>query len=185
MAVSLHWVASAVQDIVATRYVAGLGWDEPVTATAGRNSVQSLQLAMDPAGNALVIWHEADLGDVFRLWAARFTIGAGWGQPVLLQPDVGTVEPARIAMDAEGNGTAVWRRVKADRLDIYAAHFSFDGGWSTPEIIGSSPRTGAILSSVGPVVVAMNPGGEAIASWSQLEGDRHVIWASRFSHERK
>ncbi len=177
--------ASAVQDIVATRYVAGLGWDEPVTATAGRNSVQSLQLAMDPAGNALVIWHEADLGDVFRLWAARFTIGAGWGQPVLLQPDVGTVEPARIAMDAEGNGTAVWRRVKADRLDIYAAHFSFDGGWSTPEIIGSSPRTGAILSSVGPVVVAMNPGGEAIASWSQLEGDRHVIWASRFSHERK
>lgn len=185
MAVSLHWVASAVQDIEATRHVVGRGWDVPVTAAASRNSVQSPHLAMDPSGNALVIWHEAGPGDVFRLWATRFTIGAGWGRPVLLQDEVGTVEPARIAMDAEGNGTAVWRRVKTDRLDIYAARFNFDGGWGTPEIIGSSPRAGTILSGVGPVVVAMSPGGKAVASWSQLEGDRHVIWAREFDHERR
>jgi hypothetical protein len=181
-AVSLHWVASAVQDIVAIRYIAGRGWDAPVTAAARRNSVQSPQLAMDPSGNALVVWHEAGPGDVFRLWTTRFTIGAGWGQPVLLQDEVGTVEPARIAMDAEGNGTAVWRRVKADRLDIYAARFNFDGGWGTPEIIGSSPRAGTILSGVGPVVVAMSPGGDAVACWSQQESGHHVIRASRFDH---
>jgi hypothetical protein len=184
-AVWLRWLASAAQDIVATRYVAGRGWDAPVTAAASRNSVQSTELAMDPSGNALVVWLEADPGDVFRLWAMRFTIGAGWGLPVLLQADVGTVEPARIAMDAEGNGSVVWRRMKADRVDIYAARFNVDGGWGTPEIIGSRSRAGTKLGFVGPVVVAMSPGGEAVACWSQLEGDRHAIWTSRFEHERR
>jgi hypothetical protein len=185
MAISLHWVASAVQEIVATRYTAGRGWDAPMTAAATRNSVQSLQLVMDPSGNALVIWHEADPGDVFRLWAMRFTIGAGWGQPLLLQDEVGTVDPARIAVDAEGNGTAVWRQVKADRLDIYAARFNVDGGWGTPEIIGSSSRAEAKLGFTGPVVVAMSPGGEALACWSQAEGGRHVMLARRFDHEHR
>ena len=185
MAISLHWVASAVQDIVASRYIAGRGWETPVTAAPSRNSVQSLQMAMDPSGNALVIWHEAGPGDVFRLWSTRFTIGAGWGHPLLLQDEVGTVEPARIAMDAEGNGTAVWRQVKADRLGIYAARFNVNGGWGRPEIIGSTSRGGTSLGFTGSVVVAMSPGGEALACWSQQESGRHVIWARRFDHERR
>lgn len=184
MAISLHWVASAVQDIVATRYVAARGWDAPVIAAANRNSVESPLVAMDPSGNALLIWQEAGPGDVFTLWATRFTNGSGWRQPLLLQDEVGTVEPARIAMDAKGNGTAVWRHATADRLDIYAARFNFDGGWGTPEIIGSSPTAGTI-SSIGPAVVAMAPVGVAVACWSQRESGRHVIRARRFDHVSK
>jgi hypothetical protein len=136
MAVSQRYVGSAVHDIVAARYRAGRGWDAPVTATPGRNSVQSLQLAMDPAGNALVIWHEGSPGDVFGVWAVRFAIGTDWGRPVLLQAAVGAVfEPPRIAMDAEGNGTAVWRRIEADRLNVYAPHAS------TSAAVGARPRS--------------------------------------------
>jgi hypothetical protein len=186
VAVSQRYVRSAVHDIVAARYVTGRGWDAPVTVTAERNSVQSLQVAMDPAGNALAIWHEGEPGETFGVWAARFAIGAGWGRPVLLQANVGSiVEAPRIARDTEGNGAAVWSRIEADRFNVYAARFNFDGGWGTPEIIGSSPRAGTIFSGIGAPVVAMGPGGEAVACWSQQESGRNVIWASRFDHGRR
>jgi hypothetical protein len=185
MAIWRRWVPSAVHDIEGARYVAGRSWETAMTVAASRSYVDSPQLAMDPAGNGLVVWHETSAGDTFGLWAARLTVGTAWQPPVLLQADVGTQEPTRIAVDGMGNGTVVWRRVAADRIDVYAARFNFDGGWGTPEIIGSSSRMGTKLGFTGPVVVAMSPGGEAVASWSQLEGDRHVIWASRFDHERR
>jgi hypothetical protein len=79
----------------------------------------------------------------------------------------------------------VWRQVRADRLGIYAARFNVNGGWGTPEIIGSSSRAASKLGFTGPVVVAMTPGGEALACWSQQESGRHVTWASGFDHDRR
>ncbi|MFZ1986784.1 MAG: hypothetical protein WAU91_20400 [Desulfatitalea sp.] len=122
----------------------------------------SLELAMNGEGKAVIVWIQDD-----AVWASRFD-GLSWGAAVKISGDPSPASSPRIAMDTAGNAIAVW--LKADGSDageVWASRL--DGAaWEEAQRIGTAPATS--------VQLAMSANGSAIAVW-ESEG---VIWANRF-----
>ena len=79
---------------------------------------QDMQLAMDTAGNAFVVWSQhVDGDDVHTIRAVRHDSNA-WGAPEPISDDAeGDASMVQIAADANGNAIAVWQqRDPADGL---------------------------------------------------------------------
>src|SRR6185436_11398682 len=70
-------------DIVANRYVNGAGWGTAAAIEADDSGDTSApQIAMDAAGNAMVVWAWASASGPpfsYNVWANRYTAGSGWG----------------------------------------------------------------------------------------------------------
>lgn len=179
VAVWTHFPGGPLRDIAARRFDAGRGWGTVVTVASRRPYPEYPRVAVDPAGNALAVWHEAPDGGQFEVWAAWFAAGSGWGPPQRLQsPTAWGADAPGVAMDARGNGLATWHRGDDDRRIVWAARFQATSGWGPPEPIGTGPLP---RTEVGPVAIALSPRGEGVAAWQQWDGTRFAIWANRFA----
>jgi len=179
VAVWTRFLGGPLRDIAASRLNAKVGWGAVVTVAAGRPQPEYPRVAVDPAGNALAVWHEAPDGGQFEVWAAWFAAGSGWGPGQRLQsPSAWGADAPGVAMDARGSGIVVWRRGDGDRRIIWAARFQPTSGWGRPEPIGTGPSA---RIEVGPVAIALSPGGDGIAAWQQWDGTRFAIWANQFA----
>jgi hypothetical protein len=108
-------------------------------------------LAVDPAGNAVVVWERI----VFEpgVLAAVRPAGGSWQGPVRLA-STGLVP--RVDYDAAGNATAIWGSANAG---VMVASRTAGGDW----------QPAATLDATGGTVVAnvaVDAGGDAIATWS-------------------
>lgn len=164
-------------DILATRYAAGGGGWDPVTpsltATA-TGSGDAPRVALDGAGNALVVWAQSDAGR-YSIWANRLTAGAGWGGAALIEADdAGDAALPQLAVDGAGNAVAVWYQFDGTRYDVLSNRFTPGAGWGTAALL----ETGA-GNALRPHV-AVSPAGDATAVWDQREGSRTSIWSSAF-----
>jgi hypothetical protein len=132
-------------------------------------------VALDPNGNAVAVWSQRD-GERIKIWANRFTSGAGWGAAERIEGDDtdGSFEP-QVAFDPNGNAVAVWPRLDGTRADIWANRFSPTAGWDAAERIESDAGNGFAPD------VALDPNGDAVAVWSQRDGVSDSIWANRFT----
>jgi hypothetical protein len=74
------------------------GWEVPVPVGEINTA---FDLAVDPAGNIIVVWEAIDVS----LWAIRFDVGRGWGLPQSLAAQ--GVQP-EVALDDQGRGLVVW-----------------------------------------------------------------------------
>jgi hypothetical protein len=120
------------------------------------------RLTLSSNGTALAIWKERNPGDTFfSMKAASHTAGVGWSTPVAIEnffTNVADAAPA-LAMDASGNGIAMWRH----ESDFYFNRFVAGSGWQGPvAITGES----FLLSGTGNIQVAMTPDGRAVATWT-------------------
>lgn len=150
----------------ASRFTPQTGWANPERVAPDYQQGAFVSgLAIDPLGNALVVWYEQGDDHFFSVWAVRFEAGKGWDKPRLLEND-GTQDHTkpRVAVEARGNGVAVW----AGGQDIFASRFVAARGWESARVIGSGqdPKVG------------MDPAGSALFVWSGRDGD---IWAARFA----
>ena len=93
-------------------------------------------------------------------------------------PTVWGASAPSVAMDARGNGIVAWHRGEVGQRIVWAALFQPTGGWGPPEPIGTGA---AAPAEVGPVAIALSPGGDGVAAWQQWDGTRFVIWANRFA----
>ncbi len=134
------------------------------------------QVAVDPQGAAVAVWHHWE-GPGYDLWANRFVPGVGWGTAELLETDESILRGAQIAVDPQGNATAVWRQSDGTRDNIWANRFVPGVGWGTAELIETDAGNATTPQ------VATDPQGNAIAVWSQGDGTRDNIWANRFAEE--
>ncbi len=161
--------------VLASRYnTTTLAWGTPVQLDAGNVAfdAEEPKIAIDPAGNAMVIWRERDAGTINNLWARRYNalLQAWAATPTRIENDVGIVADAQIAMDAAGNATVVWTR---DGGKMMASKFSSTGAaWGTATLVAttSTPATQPD--------VAIDSAGNAIAVW-QMAGPTNLIYASR------
>jgi len=115
----------------ANRYTPSAGWGMAVlieiddTGSAGRP-----QVAVDPSGNAVAVWEHYD-GSSRSIWSNRYTPSAGWGTAVLIETDdtsSSNNHPTQwhypqVAVDPNGNATAVWRQSDGTRFDIWSNRF--------------------------------------------------------------
>ncbi|AEG92391.1 DUF7151 family protein [Ramlibacter tataouinensis] len=151
--------------IRASHRPAGGAWSTPVDAGAsGAWMIKRPAVAMDPAGNAMVLFSHFDsTGD--QLYAARYTAGMGWSPAVSLASGVTTSDP-QIGMDAGGNAVAAWHVSDGSRTVVRASRHTMAGGWA-PEVDISNP---APASAVGQPRLVVAEDGGAVLAWAQEGG---------------
>lgn len=117
------WVdAGAAFSIQASSQPAGGGWSAPRDVSDFSSHFGSYAVAIDPAGEALVDWSR-QAGGVLAVEAARGRVGGTWTAPRTLSAENVDADQSDTALDAAGDGAAVWVRggfepvVQASGLD--------------------------------------------------------------------
>ena len=163
--------------IFANRFTPTAGWGAPeVIDDDDGADARGAQVAVDPSGNAVVVWEQSEgVPAPYTIFANRFTPTAGWGAPEQIETDDGGYAAyPQVAVDPSGTAVAVWMQSEGDRGTIFANRFTPAAGWGAAERI----ETGDYAAYP---QVAVDPSGNAIAVWQQQGGARDTIWANRFT----
>ncbi len=130
--------------------------------TSGNLVARDARVAISSNGTAIAVWRESNPGDSnYSLKSARYTPADGWAAPVTIETLFTNVlvNTPRVAMDANGNGIAMWAQGNSMYYNIYRS----GSGWQ-----GAVVFDDAQVGSLGNVVpqIAMTPDGRAVAAWS-------------------
>ena len=163
----------------ASRYVAGTGWSTVSNlSTEAVRSATGPQVAVDPSGNAIVVWSQASDSNnsVQGVQALRYASGTGWETtPVLIESaavaSANSGVGAQIGFDPRGNAIAVWQQ--PGQPGIYANRYVVGTGWGIPATLADP---GTTSYDVG-VQLAVDKNGNAVAVWNQNGG---VLYANRY-----
>ena len=125
-------------------------WQAPENIPGSSFRVNA-DLAVDPAGNAAIVWERI----VFEpgVLAAARPVGGSWQAPVRLAS--AGLNPS-VAFDPFGNATAVWGSIGAG---VMAAARAATGDWQPAASIDST--AGQVIANV-----VLDERGDAIAAWS-------------------
>lgn len=147
------------------------GWSQPLLLNASQaGEIYAPQIAMNEAGQALVVWTEVvsiDLETRGAVWASSYLPGEGWQPPDQVSEGQDSGSP-RVEMDERGDALVVWveqggvRRVVARRL-------SADAGWGDAEVLRDDPAVEPRF-----VNLAMNAHGQAVAVWTDTSVAKQV-----------
>jgi hypothetical protein len=163
--------------IWARSFTPATGWAPAVRLEANTTeSAVAPRVAMDTAGNALVVWLQR-INSTYSIWANHFTAGAGWDGAVQLDSGgVGTMADLRVAMDAAGHGVAVWIKLGTTVVSpVHAAQYQPGSGWSTAS---------EVMADAGWIDLALNPTGAGmlvVSSADVVGTTAFSMWGIRFS----
>ena len=171
----------ATNDIIANRYVAGLGggWGTAAPIETGVGAAFDPAIAVDANGNAIVVWEQSD-GTTDNIVANRYSAGA-WGTAQLIENDnAGHALFPQVTVDAMGNAIAVWEQFDGTTWNIVANRYSA-GTWGTAQLVETRNAGDAHSPQV-----AVDASGNAIAVWYQdsdpnPSNDNNDIWANCFA----
>ncbi len=174
--------------VSAARYSRATGWSAPVSIESGAADAgeRAIRLAAGPAGHALAYWLHGD----GRLWASRYDPGAGWGAagPVSaaaplaqagLPPGTSAALGVTAGIDGSGNALVLWADAGTRLFSVRAAP---GRPWSAPQALPLDPATRGV---VGPLALAMNASGSALAAWAEPSAcdtcpASRAIWAALY-----
>lgn len=139
----------------------GGSWSAPVTISSapGNNLQATPQIAVNPVGDAVVVWEEL-AGASSTVKAAMLPVGGEWSSSINIStPTTRSGQLPQIAINASGRVVAVWQRYDGSRSVTEGATLQFGGTWSSP--VGISPLfTDAYMPQV-----AIDNAGNAVAVW--------------------
>lgn len=143
-------------------------------------TVDRPRVAMDPAGNAVVIWQEEDEGE-FRLWAAFYDASDGqWSaaQTIDDQIEMEGDPRAEITVDGLGHFTVIFRVLAAGGSQSIHATRLANGAtsWSSAETISEITQTVS-----GDLSVSASGDGQVVAVWLQRQlVSQTGVWVNRY-----
>lgn len=149
-------------------------WLAPEDIFNPTQSITFPELAVNAAGNAVVIWPR-DIGSKRIVEVADRPAGGDWSEPVVLSDPAKDEEPTEthVALDTAGNSVAVWKASGDLGNDVIRTAARPAGSdWSDPEdLFAEGGRTPQL---------AMNAAGDAVAVWTGFDGvdDDEVTWAA-------
>jgi PKD domain/PASTA domain len=141
----------------ATRRPGG-DWSAPHDLSAPGHDAHVPQVALDRAGDALAVWARSNGTDVI-LQAALRRANGDWAAPENVPGPGLDVDQPDIALDAAGNGAAVWQSSDGATTVIRASTRTAAGSWSAPQALSSGGN--AERPHVG-----VDSAGNAVAVWS-------------------
>jgi hypothetical protein len=129
---------------------AGKSWTKPVTISNTSRTSYDPDVALDARGSAVAVWQvRISTDDLPRLevHTASRPSGGAWGTSSRLDPD--GLEP-KIAMDGQGNATAVWYNVSPEYpYGLSGADKPAGKSWTTPREISSGHLSEEVDLAVG------------------------------------
>ena len=147
---------------------AGGRWSAGVVVSTAATRAFNPRIGVDGSGVGTAAWNESQAGIV----SARWERGA-WGPPRLVAsaPSAG---PVRLAVSAGGDAMVTWRESAENGPSRAFAARLAGGSWGSPAALQTSGNP------VDDPMVAIDPCGNAVAIWSELEASRKRVWANRF-----
>ncbi|MDW5594942.1 PKD domain-containing protein, partial [Conexibacter stalactiti] len=151
---------------------AGGSWSPTETLSSAAYSAGYPQLAVSPAGDAVVAW---TLGTAPTSVQARLRpAGGAWEASTHDVSASGRAANEPLAgIDGSGNATVLWSESDGMHTLVRAAAHPAGGGWS-----GGGPLS-AGGASAGALTLAVAPDGVAVAGWARFVGGAVVIEGAR------
>lgn len=173
--------------VMASTYSPATGWATPVFLWRKHPDMPAgavdLRIAADAAGNTLVVWAAAGV-----IFYNRHTPGSGWvdgatvegaGRPVSTL--IGPANDPEMALNSAGQAVAIWRQgIDASPdlphdYDLWSSRYDMaTDTWTAPQQLEDGDGTQFYGKSL-----VIDAGGTATALWSDFDGDRTHIRASR------
>ncbi|HEX4114923.1 MAG TPA: PKD domain-containing protein [Solirubrobacteraceae bacterium] len=170
----------------ATRLASTGTWQAPVNvAPSGLDAgghPGGPELAVNGEGNAVIAWSGASgNGANHIIQAATLVKGGAWQAPVELSSPAMNAAAPHVALDPEGNATAVWSGAEgSNNTVIQSATMPVGGAWQAPVEIS---ETGEKANNLLEPQIAIDPQGDAIAVWEDVVGGNQIIQSSVKSRE--
>ena len=169
------------KNVWASRYTASTTtWGAPVLIeTNNGGDADFPQLALDSAGNALVVWEQSD-STRRNIWVNRYTATSQrWGTAQLLETDdVGFANASQLVLDANGNGMVVWEQSDGARKNIWARRYNAaNDQWDVADVVETSAEDANAPQ------IAVDANGNFMAVWrgyDSLVHNRYNLWANRY-----
>ena len=164
------------RDIWAARYQPGIGFSEQTRIeTLDDGSAYGHRIAVDATGNMLVVWVQSD-GTADSIWSNRYTIGAGWGNPRLLEVSSTAISSfPQVAFDDTGNASVLWSQASNGIRNIMMARYLIDSGWQSAEAVDDEAFRHADEG-----VLTFTEEGRAIGAWMVDDGTTGSIQGTVF-----
>jgi hypothetical protein len=167
-----HQFTSASKfDLWARIYTPGNGWGQATRIESADETMGFSRAGIDPNGNAIVAWSQANLGGRYSVYANRFAVGSGWGSRELLENNnvVGGGDgDARIAVLPNGNAVVAWKSnpgIAGSGTDIWTNSYTVSGGWGTAaELVSDNSRD----LEFGNLEIIPYNNGDVLLAWGQL-----------------
>lgn len=153
---------------------AGGEWQAPVNISAAGGDASGVDVAVDPAGNAVAVWDRPTGAGAatatHAVQAAARAAGATWQSPVGLSTASVNFTDPHVALDAQGAAVAVWTidRPSDARGIVQGATRAAGAPWQGPVAIATAGSREGVLSPG----VAVDGRGGAVALWEQTTTTR-------------
>lgn len=157
--------------IQAAHYVAGFGWENPITIGFTVNLSYSPKIGIDGTGKALAVWQSDS-----TIWSYA-TFNGSWSAQADFDTG-GSINTLDLAMNSKGN--AFMLRVDASEgpSQVYAQQYLASSGWSP--IITTLSTNPLNNPNIG---LAMSTSGDAIGVWENSSPDQPIIDAARYGSQ--
>ncbi|HEX8102381.1 MAG TPA: hypothetical protein VF533_07210 [Solirubrobacteraceae bacterium] len=152
-----------VRTIAADGTMAAVGTVSPAGADAS-----SLDLAIDPSGNADAVWTRLSGDFVITELAERRTNGTTAYTRTMSAPQDGTSAP-RVATDPAGGAIVVWGANADGDQAVRLRRLRPDG------TLGTEQRVSGVGDEASEPDVAVDPKGDAMVAWEALTADGEVV----------
>ena len=144
-------------------------FSSPTQVSGGMGSPGEPQIAVDPAGNIIIVWGQGT-GSATSIFFSRSTDrGATFSTPVKISTDSGISSFPQIALDPSGNIDVIWN----DNSPGYTAVFfsrSTDSGAKFSSPTNISAPTGGFLNQIRPEI-AVDRNGNINVGWFASGGN--------------
>lgn len=151
----------------ANMYTPGTGWDKEARIESQTYNAYDLNIAMNRAGEAVVVWQQFGYPDwnSATAFANHYSPENGWGTEVPIEDiNSGGCDPPVVSVDGDGNAVSIWRGVNADMMGscLRTNTYTAGVGWETPATLDHSSDPLSERLSVGIV------GSDTYAAWMRV-----------------
>lgn len=160
------WTAGSPRTVRYARKAPGGGFADAalVPGDSGTGPAQDPDVAVDPQGNAIMVWDRSNGGPSTIRWAF-----APAGQPfgpaqAITDASFGGFMPD-VEVDAQGNAVVVWIGTSAGNQVVRFSRRPAGGTFGPPASVPGQPASGAFVEPV--PQLAVDPEGRATALWVQ------------------
>lgn len=146
--VTWSWLIGGIHDVVEATEgrTSSSVWQTPVALSApGANVEEAPQVAVNGAGNATVVWERSNGTNEIIEAASGLAASGSWQTPVSLSAAGKEAGEPQVALDAQGNAVAVWKRF--DGADYIAEAAGFDAAGPLLNSL-AIPATGTVGQSL-------------------------------------